>query len=518
MDIAIQFIKEDLDDDKCFFKPITVVRGTYDKETNTFITESGIYCVSIDNCSIDDIDLFYKPTTIEELRKNNEGEKDIDILNNYFCECLEFCYIGLTAKDYSIELIPPLPIYEIATKLKELDTGINKSVTEEDESGITFEIGELKKLRDCKSIEDVRYIIDGLIDAYNELTEQERLEGKELIINNGEDIDIEEIEKNTMDLEKLVEEVTSKIISQDKAIDDVTTAIANNFTSKNPKNRVHILIAGPSGTGKTEMINVIAKYLGVPFFKADATAYTKEEYVGKSVYQMLAGLYYAANGDLEKAQNGILVIDEIDKKASDSKSDAGGQAVLNSLLKIMDRDRIEVDLDRNTSISFDTSNLTIICMGAFSDLFRNKKQNNTRALGFNSNKTSNNNKIEITSEDFIKYGMTSEFMGRISVITFTEELKKEDLIKILIKSKISQIKIKKEWFKDQNVDAVFFPSFYKEIAARSLNANTGARPLKNNIDTALRQAQKEVLKGKRKIKKLSFTKETVENPKKYYVE
>ena len=114
------------------------------------------------------------------------------------------------------------------------------------------------------------------------------------------------------------------------------------------------------------MINLIAKELGVPCFKADATAYTKEGYVGKSVYSMLEGLIQAANGDLVKAQNGILVIDEIDKKAD---KDVAGVDVLYSLLKLMDRDVVEVELSPIKSIMFDTSNLTIICMGAFTEIY-----------------------------------------------------------------------------------------------------------------------------------------------------
>ena len=94
-----------------------------------------------------------------------------------------------------------------------------------------------------------------------------------------------------------------------------------NEKSNNPKNKSHMMIVGPSGTGKTEMINIIAKKLNIPFFKADATAYTKEGYVGKSVYSMFNGLIDAANGDVEKAQRGLLIIDEIDKKLSTEKRD-----------------------------------------------------------------------------------------------------------------------------------------------------------------------------------------------------
>ena len=133
------------------------------------------------------------------------------------------------------------------------------------------------------------------------------------------------------------------------------------------------------------MINIISKKLGIPYFKADATAYTKEGYVGKSVYSMLSGLLTAANNDLNKAEHGILIIDEIDKKLSSRSDDVGGTDVLNSMLKMMDRDIIEVDIGHGYAekkVMFDTSNLTIIFMGAFADLYASKEKDKKKGIGF----------------------------------------------------------------------------------------------------------------------------------------
>ena len=144
---------------------------------------------------------------------------------------------------------------------------------------------------------------------------------------------VQKEESKKFDLAKFRKNVLSYIVGQDEAVYDVTRTLAINYTSVNPRNKSHILIMGPSGTGKTEMINVMAKELDIPIFKADATAYTKAGYVGKDVPSMLTGLVEAAGGDLKRAQEGILIIDEIDKKSSSSKDDVSGKAVLHSMLK-----------------------------------------------------------------------------------------------------------------------------------------------------------------------------------------
>ena len=513
MDIAIQFEKFNLDEDKWIFKPITIIRGDYYEEQDFFVNESGYPCSSIFSQDMDTNDYFGYPTTIEDLRNvyGNEAD-DQALLANYFDMCMDNCYIGMYNDDGTANVVT-LPIYEIAERLDQMKL-------EEEESTVSFDKKTLQTIRDSKSLEDVKKILDPILNILNNAEKEMNLEEMQksfATINKQEKkFKVDKKVSKKFDLAKLRKEVSSQIIAQEEAVKSVTTTIAVNSTSKNPKHKSHILIAGPSGTGKTEIINIVSKYLDIPYFKADATAYTKEGYVGKSVYSMLNGLLDAADGDLEKAQNGILVIDEIDKKAFGSNEDVSGHAVLHSLLKIMDRDVIEIDTGHYSTESFDTSNLTIIFMGAFEEMFRNKKNSKKNKIGF-SNEVKENENITIANQDFIDFGMPAEFMGRIGELTYTKELKEKDLLEILRKSKISPLKIEKEYFNDMGIKVTFTSSYLKEIVNKSLKSGTGARNLKKLVHESLIDAYEKPFM-KKKVKKMRFTKDTVIDPKKYYVE
>ena len=509
-DIAIQFDKINLGDDKCIFKPITIIRGEYDKNENVFFTEADVYCEPIQGGFIDGETFFGAPTTIEELKDIYKGESsESKLLSYYFEACNENIYCGVFNNEGTIDLIA-IPIYDVQ---KELETSEEKE--EEEESMVSFDSVALKNLRESKTIEEVRSKLDVFIkileEKYDELSEKDLQ-----TLTNGNRKKLYKEESKRFDLMKLRKEVLSKIISQDEAVKTVTTTIAVNQQSKNPRHKSHILIAGPSGTGKTEMINIIAKYLDVPCFKVDATQYTIEGYVGKSLYSMIKGLLDAADGDIEKAQNGILVIDEIDKKAFGPKDGPSGPAVLHSLLKIMDRDVIELDVSNYETISFDTSNLTIIFMGAFEDMFENKKNNKPKTIGFLSDNTEKN-EIKVTNQDFVDFGMPAEFMGRIGEVTYTNELSEKDLLQILRQSKISPINIEKEYFNNLGIKIHFTPGYLKEIAGQSLKSRTGARDLKKLVHQSLIDVyEKTTLNDK--IKMIKLTRDTAIDPKKYYVE
>lgn len=511
-DIAIQFDIVDLGGDKCIFKPITIIRGFYDKKENAFVNQAGIYCEPINGGDIDGIDFFGELTTINDLKElYKDEETEEDLLSEYFYMCNQNIYCGIYNKYGKIDLLPPLPIYEIQNQMQSY-------IENEEESMVSFDFDALKNLRDSKSIEEVRNKLDVFIKVLEgNVDKKDLLTNKDIrTLTNNKKVKLEKEESKRFNLMKLRKEVLSKIISQDNAVKSVTTTIAVNQQSKNPRHKSHILIAGPSGTGKTEMINIIAKYLDIPYFKADATSYTKEGYVGKSVYSMLNGLLDAADGDLEKAQNGILVIDEIDKKAFGKNDDPGGHAVLHSLLKIMDRDVIELNFEHSETISFDTSNLTIIFMGAFEEMFDKKKSNKKISIGFgNQNETKDDNLV--TNKDFIEFGMPAEFMGRIGEVTYTNELTEKDLLKILRKSKISPIKIEQEYFNDLGVKINFTPGYLNEIARQSLKSRTGARDLKKLVHQSLIDIYEKTTLDP-KVKTIKLTKDTALDPKKYYAQ
>ena len=238
-------------------------------------------------------------------------------------------------------------------------------------------------------------------------------------------------------------------------------------------------------------------------------------------------LYYAFRIDkcsrwrYPKAQNGILIIDEIDKKLTSSEDWVGGVDVLNSFLKIMDRDIVEVDMTNRSKIMFDTSKLTIIFMGAFAKLYEEKEQSkiDKKTIGFNCATTEEKpkEKICLTNEDLIKAGMPPEFLGRIPIITNTEELSLEDLVEILYKSKGGAIDEEIEFCKGLGIELKFTNPYMRSIAIKAKEAKTGARILRKLVRESLSDAYDEILSGK-KVKVLKLTKETVHDSKKYYTE
>ena len=537
--VAIQFIKFDLGYGIYAFKPVGIIKGIYDKEMETFQTNYGNLYSSI-KYSNDEVEgYFFAPRTIEELKERYPDIDEENLLSVFYEDLTNYIYLGV---EYEYEIgIAAISIDSLANYF---DGEENINEDKESDYYLVSEEG-LMELMSLDSLKEIRKklseLINSNVDAKKGSSEDEKQEDKkEKKIKDGEyapkHMTIEKSESKKLTLAELKEEVLNNIIGQDQAVNSVVTTIIVNENSKNPKHRSHILIAGPSGTGKTEMMNVISKRLGKPVFKADSTAYTVEGYVGKSVYSMLKGLIGVSNGDLEKAQNGILIIDEIDKKVSEKKDDVNGTAVINSLLKIMDRDIIEVDTAREETVSFDTSNLTIVFMGAFSDLYEKKQKDKEEkekkkkeeaedkkiTIGFTAvheekkeeDKKESKDKA-ITKQDLIDYGVPPEFLGRISKIAYTKELTEEDLIQILKKSKISPLKMEEEFFKDLGITFKYTNGYIMQLAQNCLKHKTGARELKSEVQKSLENVYEEVLNNPGKIKTLKLTKKTALDNKKY---
>lgn len=496
-DIAFSFRKVNLEDFKYVFKPVDVIMGKYIKEENIFLTQSGFCYEYIVGGCLDADDLFGYPTTISNLKKEysekyGKAARTSDILYEYASEIFRYLYLG-----YYDTKISGLNFIRIPF------SSIDKFIEKNTSSSIDFKLDD--KFINIKVDSDLK-LADVKEDADLKLADEKSNVNKS---SNSKK------QKKIVLLKDLREEVLSKIVGQDNAVNDITRTIMINQTSKNPKNKQHILVVGPTGTGKTEIVKIICQKLELPYFEADATAYTKEGYVGKSVYSMLEGLLYAADNNIEKAQNGILVIDEIDKKIYGQNEDNEfSKGVLYGLLKIMDRGKIEF----KDNEYFDTSNLTIILMGAFENSYHSKLKENNNTIGFNDSKSILNQRdIVLTKDDIIKSGMPSEFLGRIGNITSTTAFSESDLVNILNNSDISALKLQKEYFKEAfGVKLTNTRDYVEEIAKKAIKAKTNARELRPLINESLKFATDEFLMG-RKAKTLKLTKETVLDPKKYYI-
>ena len=517
-DVAMQMIKSDLGYGIYVYRPVGLVKGCYDSSLDVFTTVYGETYESIKSNTGEENGIFYAPHSLNELMETYKEVDELAVMNKFYDDLIGYLYVGLCDfETWNVE-VAAIDLDSICGLFEQKN---NEEVIDGQEKNIYFRFTEdnLKELMKLDSLKKIREVLNEIIDQAHNINFNEEQEEKELEIDTNDSnkkLSVAKEESKKMKLSELKNEVLNCIIGQDEAVKSVTTTMIVNENSKNPKHKAHILIAGPSGTGKTEMMNIISKKMNKPVFKADATAYTKEGYVGKSVYSMLRGLLSAADEDIEKAQNGILIIDEIDKKAGGSeRDDISGTAVLNSLLKIMDRDIVEIETSKDQIIPFDTSNLTIVFMGAFSDLYSRKENKNE--IGFGTTSSNEEKDIKITKQDLIEYGLPAEFLGRISKVVYTKELKENDLVNILLKSEISPLKMEEEFFADLGIKLKYNKQYVKQLAKNCIKHKTGARELKSEVQKSLERVYEEVLDNPEKVKVLKLTADTANDNKKYFV-
>lgn len=501
--VAIIYKKVELNEVDFIYVPITAVKGEL-LENGDFSSFMGIIYEPIDDPVINNGKYYSDAIEDSELDSlyNDGNTPEIEMIKKYFLDN----YLEYYANVYDEE----------NDEYRLLKFNFSNFEVENEDISLTYD--EAYKLNVSIPLNELLELDENSFPDFKEKMVELNEKVKIALQDEKNKIAMQSGTISNINLTKLRKRLNKSIISQQTAINDVTRTIVTNYMSNNPKHKSHILIAGPTGTGKTEIMNIIAKELNVPVFKADATAYTKEGYVGKSVYSMLEGLITAANGNIESAEKGVLIIDEIDKKLTDTNGPTG-QDVLYSMLKMMDREKIELDIggpfETKTQL-FDTSNLTIVFMGAFEGLYKNKASSK-KLLGFNSSsEKENTDDIKITNEDLIKYGVPSEFLGRIGTITYTNYLDKSDMIKILNKSDISQLNLTREYLYDLGIDFKCTKGYIDEVATKTIKLGTGARGLKNTVLSTLTNVYDDVLMDK-KIKKITLTKETVNNNKKYIV-
>lgn len=283
------------------------------------------------------------------------------------------------------------------------------------------------------------------------------------------------------DISKLYKDIRKTIISQDEQIMMILTSLFKNQRVINSslsedvirKLKENILIAGPTGTGKTEILTRISKKYNVPIVIADSTSLSEVGYQGRNVEDLLRDLYLEADSDLEKAEKGILVIDEFDKLAEKSKQDMVSRSgVQRSLLKILDGGKIYFD-----GMSFDTSKLTIVGLGAFSGIKAKQNYQN------------------ISTDDLVEYGVMQELVGRFSKVIKMNSLSKEDLKKILLESDLSPLHTYKGLFDELGVSFDYDDKFVDYIAEKAEMLDTGARSLKTIFDEQISGALFNIFAG-----------------------